>query len=228
MPSATVPDRLWVVVGDIHDDTSLFSRIPELAKAEGVIVTGDLTVVGGVREAGLVLDALRRSGKPVLAQIGNMDKPEVNDWLNAQGINLHTAVRELAPGIAVFGVGASTTTPFSTPSEFSESAYADWLTALWREAQAWQHVALVSHNPPKDTACDLVSGNVHVGSTAVCAFLEKAQPDVCLCGHIHEARAVDKIGRTAVVNPGPLAQGGYAVLSCADGWLTAELRVLKK
>lgn len=81
---------------------------------------------------------------------------------------------------------------------------------------------LVSHNPPKDTACDVIPGDVHVGSTAVREFLEEAQPDICLCGHIHEARAVDRVGRTVVVNPGALAQGGYVLLRSNSGRLSAE------
>jgi Icc-related predicted phosphoesterase len=221
-----MPEQMWVVVGDIHDDVASFARIPELGKSVGVIATGDLTMLGGVKKAEAVLGALRRSGKPILAQIGNMDKPEVDRWLTEQGVNLHTVTRELAPEIAVFGVGASTLTPFGTPSEFPESAYEGWLRACWREAGKYPYAVLVSHNPPRDTACDVIPGNAHVGSTAVRAFLEEAQPDVCLCGHIHEARAVDRVGRTLIVNPGPLAQGGYAILRREATGLTAELRGL--
>ncbi|MDR3358947.1 MAG: metallophosphoesterase family protein [Desulfovibrio sp.] len=226
MPSANMPEQLWVVVGDIHDDASLFARIPELEKAAGILVTGDLTIVGGVKKAEAVMEELRRSGKPVLAQIGNMDRPEVDRWLTEQGINLHARTRELAPGIAVFGAGASTRTPFGTPSEFPESAYEDWLKECWREAKKYPHTVLVSHNPPRGTACDVIPGNAHVGSAVVRVFLEEARPDVCLCGHIHEARAADRVGRTAVVNPGPLAEGGYALLRFDTSGLTAELRTL--
>jgi uncharacterized protein len=37
-----------------------------------------------------------------------------------------------------------------------------------------------------------------------------------LCGHIHEARGVDHIGRTPIVNPGPVAAGHYAVVMVDD------------
>ncbi len=222
----TRQDYLWVVVGDIHDAPENFAEIPELAQADGVLVTGDLTITGGVRQAEAVMKALAAPGLPVLAQIGNMDRPEVDAWLSEKGCNLHTRVRELAPGIAVFGVGASTFTPFGTPSEFPESSFAAWLEAAWRTARAFPHTILVSHNPPKDTACDVIPGDVHVGSAAVREFLEENQPDMCLCGHIHEARAVDRIGRTVIANPGALAQGGYLVLRSNGGRLSVELRVL--
>ncbi len=226
-PQTTARDLLWVAVGDIHEDTALFSRIPELAEAGGIIVTGDLTNFGGIAEAEAVLNSLRACGVPVFAQIGNMDKPEVDAWLSGQGINLHTHVRELTPEILMFGVGGSTITPFNTPSEFPESAYTTWLDACRQRARAYRHTVLVSHNPPKDTACDALPNGAHVGSTAVREFIEKTQPDICLCGHIHEGRSEDRIGRTVIVNPGPLVMGGYVAVCMRAGELSARLCVMK-
>lgn len=216
--------KTWIVVGDIHDDPGNFAKIPELKKADGIIVTGDLTMLGGPQKARLILEQLGRSGKPVLAQIGNMDKPDVNDWLSEAGMNLHDTVRELAPDVAVFGIGGSTATPFATPSEFPESAYATWLNEMWPTARNSKHTILVSHNPPKNTVCDDLGHGVHVGSEAVREFIEENQPSLCLCGHIHEAKGEDQLGRTKVINPGQLNQGGYIVLQLQDGKLTAELR----
>ncbi len=41
-----------------------------------------------------------------------------------------------------------------------------------------------------------------VGSTAVRTLIEEVQPVLALHGHIHESKAVAKIGRTTCVNPG--------------------------
>ena len=38
-------------MGDIHDDVSMLGRIPDLAAAAGVIVSGDLTIKGGAAAA---------------------------------------------------------------------------------------------------------------------------------------------------------------------------------
>ena len=52
MPSVNEQDHLWIAVGDIHDEPGLFARIPELAQADGIIVTGDLTITAsGPRSA---------------------------------------------------------------------------------------------------------------------------------------------------------------------------------
>ena len=43
---------------------------------------------------------------------------------------------------------------------------------------------------------------VSVGSAAVRELIERYQPLLSLHGHIHESRAIAKIGKTTCVNPG--------------------------
>jgi Icc-related predicted phosphoesterase len=78
------------------------------------------------------------------------------------------------------------------------------------------------HAPPAGTACDRLAGGEHVGSTVIRAFVEREQPDIVLCGHIHESRGIDAIGRSRIVNPGPVAAGHYAVVEI-DGELDVRL-----
>jgi Icc-related predicted phosphoesterase len=220
----------WIAIGDVHDDSiDALAAIPELSGADGLIVTGDITNVGGVREATRVLNVARRHLPVVAAQIGNMDKAEVAELLGREGINIHAAARLLAPGLAVIGIGGSTPTPFGTPSEFPEANYAAWLEDCRLEAKTLaDQMLLVSHNPPKNTRCDMIGAGIHVGSEAVRAFIETHQPSLCLCGHIHEARAVDAIGATRVINPGNFSAGGYVVPTYAQGRLAADLQIKKK
>ena len=204
----------WIVLGDIHDQTARLADIPELDGAQGILVSGDLTLTGGVGQAGVVMEKLLAASPTVLAQFGNMDRPEVSEWLTETNRNLHDTVRELAPGVAVMGLGASTFSPFGTPSEYPESWFAERLERMWIVARQYRHVVLISHNPPVGTVCDTLSDGVtHVGSEAVRAFIEDAQPTLCICGHIHEARGMDRIGRTKVLNPGAFLAGGYAVMT---------------
>ncbi|MEG2172718.1 MAG: metallophosphoesterase [Desulfovibrionaceae bacterium] len=219
-------DFLWIAVGDIHDDIARLSEIPELSIADGIIVNGDITLAGGVKQAERIMDVIQRNTPAVFAQIGNMDRSEITDFLIEKHWNIHREIRSIAPDVAIFGVGGSTFTPFGTPSEFPESHFATWLEELWPRAKKVNKTILVSHNPPKDTLCDVLPNGGHVGSTAVREFIEEAQPDICLCGHIHEARAIDRIGRTIVVNTGTLAAGGYAVIRLNKGRLSTELQVL--
>jgi len=220
----------WIGIGDIHDDASAVSRLaeqPDLAGAAGLIISGDLTLRGGEPQARRVIEAARRLGKPLLAQIGNMDQPTVDAYLSEEGINIHAAGRVTPEGVGIFGVGWSSPTPFATPSEADEDQIAAWLATARVAVAGCEKLLLVCHTPPYDTAVDMVASGAHVGSRAVRAYIERVQPDVCLTGHIHEARAVDTIGRTVVVNPGPLSAGGYArIILDETGGLTAKLASL--
>ncbi len=214
----------WIGIGDIHDDIAVLERIPDLAGASGVIISGDLTIRGGAAQAKRVIEAVRRFNPMILAQIGNMDRAEVDAYLAGEGINIHASGRMTPEGVGIFGVGWSTPTPFGTPSEAGEDHIAAWLEKAHAAVAGSRRLLLVSHTPPLDTATDVVGRQTHVGSRAVREFIERVQPDVCLTGHIHEARAEDAIGRTRIVNPGALAAGGYVRIELGPDALTASLR----
>lgn len=211
-PAPFGTDPYWIVISDLHGRTERLAEIPGLAKAAGVLIAGDLTNGGGISHARDVLEAVAGYNDHVLSLFGNMDNPEVGPWLDAQGVGLHNVVRELDDRTAILGVGGSNFTPFSTPSEFPDSTFGGWLEDLWPHARNYNRVVLATHCPPHDTLCDVVASGQHVGSQAVREFIMDCQPDICFCGHIHESRALARLGRTVVVNPGSLSRGGFAVL----------------
>lgn len=215
--------KFWYVMGDIHDKPENLDRLPNLADCSGLIISGDLTNYGNAQDAGKILNCFTATGKPVLAQLGNMDLLEVDEMLEKKQLNLHAHVRELTQDIAVFGIGGSTPTPMNTPTEFSEEKYSEWLEQEWQNAASYPHKILISHNPPKDTICDDIGGGIHVGSTAVRQFIEKCQPEICICGHIHEGTGETRIGNTIVINPGQFSEGGYVKLLFKNGKLEASL-----
>lgn len=219
--------KSWIVVGDIHDKLENVNKLPDLPDLAGIIISGDLTLEGDCPQAEKVLNALARPSLPLYAQIGNMDLPEVDACLTKKSKNLHCRVYELAPDIAIFGIGGSTSTPFNTPSEFTEDTYSAWLEESWKKASLYPRRILISHNPPKDSACDRIASGAHVGSSAVRKFIEEKQPDICICGHIHEAKSSDRIGKTLVLNPGMLADGAYVLVRDCEGELSAEIMELE-
>ena len=221
-------DKYWIGVGDIHDDAANIGRIPGVAGAAGVIVSGDITTHGGVAGARRALDVVRAANPAVMAQIGNMDGEPVQDWLEAEGMNIHARAVELAPGVGLMGVGWSSPTPFGTPSEVSDARIGQWLDATYEDARAkgLEQLLLVVHTPPQGSGADDLGGGRHVGSPAVRAFIERVCPAACLTGHIHEGRSACVVAGTPVVNPGMLAMGGYALIGLKDGELSIALRIL--
>lgn len=217
----------WIIVGDVHESTAMFGRIPGVGEAEALILSGDLTNRGGPDQADAVLAAALRANPRVLAQLGNMDRPGVTAHLAARGVNIHREARLLAPSLALMGVGWSTPTPFGTPSETSEAELAAWLAETHARALDLAgpggHVLAVIHNAPHGTCLDALPSGAHVGSTAVRAFLETAQPTICVCGHIHEARGEERLGRCHALNPGMLSSGGFVRVSLERGAPVASL-----
>ncbi|MBI5472231.1 MAG: metallophosphoesterase [Ignavibacteriae bacterium] len=86
------------------------------------------------------------------------------------------------------------------------------MAALKRQVRPW----IIPHSPPINTQLDITHSGKHLGSTAVREFIERSQPDVAICGHIHEARGVDVIGRSQIVNCGPVGKGCYVLITVDD------------
>lgn len=216
----------WICIGDIHDEIARLKEIPELATARGVIISGDLTMAKGIPAARRVIEAVAAINPVIYAQIGNMDKPEVTDFLQEQGCNIHRSVKNLTSDVAILGVGTSGITPFNTPSETPDETLGTWLDEAYAKVLSYDATVVVVHDPPFNTTCDDLGNGIHVGSKAVRAFIEKTQPQLVLCGHIHEARSVDTIGKTTVINTGLLSAGGYAKISLNGTVLNAELCIM--
>lgn len=208
--------------GDIHEYVHpLASLAQPLQEADLILVTGDLTRWRGPDTAVKVLQAIQCYNPRILAQVGNTDRWETHHYLNQRGMNLHAQGHRFGD-LGIFGVGGSTYTPFYSPTEFSEEEIADFLLAGYAMVSDAVYTMLVSHCPPYGTAIDRLYSGQHVGSQSVRAFIEQYQPDLCISGHIHEAPGEDWIGRTCVLNPGMLAQGGYVTVHCTPGGLLAQ------
>lgn len=173
---------------------------------------GDITHFGGQAEARSILDPLRARCR-VLAVAGNCDRPEVARYLEEEDLHLEGHPRCLE-GIWLVGIGAGL--PFGDcPFERDEDEYA----ALCHSLPLHDGMLLVSHQPPWGKVCDRTrSGNV--GSRSIRAWVERARPQLLLCGHIHEGKGEERIGPTRVVNPGPCFSGGEFRFQLQGGAIT--------
>ncbi|MCR8826079.1 metallophosphoesterase family protein [Pseudosulfitobacter koreensis] len=102
-------------------------------------------------------------------------------------------------GLRLFGLGCGIPpTPFGEWSCDLDEGAAEAMLAGCDGADI-----LICHSPPKG-AVDVTSGGMSVGSTAVRAAVERVQPELMLCGHIHDCWGQESlIGATRVVNLGP-------------------------
>ena len=214
-----------IAFGDIHMDTDKVADIPAIKSAEHIIVTGDITNYGSSLDAKTVLNRLRTVNSSILAVAGNLDQPDVADYLEDIEISLHGRGR-IIEGLGIMGLGGSNYTPFNTPYEFSEQELGGLLASGFNQLKETENLILVSHTPPMETNTDRLLNGRHVGSYAVRRFIEEKQPLLCLTGHIHESRGQDYIGRTQVLNPGMLKEGGYIEVLYENSEISAAIHLI--
>lgn len=213
-----------VALADIHDNLEGLSAASEdLSAADVVLLVGDLTNFGRQDAASRVVRAIRKYSDRVLAVPGNCDYPEVDAYLRGEGINLHRRC-VVVEGVAFVGIGGSLPCPGRTPNEFSEEDFEAFLAEAGSAVHPYDPLVLVTHQPPRGTVTDRIWNGLHVGSESVRAFIIGMQPVLCLTGHIHEGRGVDSIGRTKVVNAGPLSTGGYVYARVGRNAAEVEIR----
>ena len=217
-------NRFWIAFGDIHERIEAVTAIEDLDQASGVLLSGDLTNVGGRERAERILAVVEGFNPRIFAQIGNMDTRAVDLALTEKGCNVHGRVVDLGQGVGLAAVGLSTPTPFKTPSEASEEQISQSVRDVLESAATFKQVILMVHTPPRGKVVDRVPSGAHVGSPGVRALIEKYQPAIVVTGHIHEGRGQERIGRSHVLNPGSFAQGGYVRIEEASEGLVASLR----
>ncbi len=223
-----------IAFGDIHMATGAAAAIPGIKEADLLLLNGDLTNYGGAAEVKKVLDDIMRINPKVLAQFGNLDKTEVNEYLEKLAINLHGQARLVQGEVCLIGIGGSNFTPFQTPSEMPEKELLHLADRAFRQGLDYISLAqplhkrkipqiLLSHVPPFNTKVDTLHNGKHVGSKAIRTIIEQYQPELCITGHIHEAKGHDMIGKTPVYNHGMLRQGGWIHIDIQQSQLTITL-----
>ncbi|MGH7702376.1 MAG: metallophosphoesterase family protein [Gemmatimonadales bacterium] len=155
---------------------------------------------------------------------GNDDEPELFEEFRRRSYD-HVIFAEgtsiqIDEWHTLVSVGFSNRTPWDTPREVEEPELARVIREALTGVEDFRNVIFNFHCPPYDTTLDLcpqldtsvypprpvVKGGTQVmapaGSTSVREAIERHQPLLGLHGHIHESRAVIRMGRTTCINPG--------------------------
>jgi len=213
--------RLAYVV-DVHDCFDAVPRaLAETGPVDVLVVGGDITTVGTPDDAERAIESWRMLVPRLLVVAGNMDSPAIDARLVELGVSLDG--RGVVVGdIGIAGASAAPHSPLHTPHELPDRDFAARAAAGLEEVKACRIRILCPHAPPHGTACDRLRSGEHVGSPSLRALVEREQPDLVLCGHIHESRGEDLIGASRIANPGPVAAGHYAIVEVGE---TVRLRL---
>jgi hypothetical protein len=207
--------RIAYVV-DVHDR---FEAVPEALARIGevgvLLVGGDVTTGGTPDAATRAIELWQPLVPRLLAVAGNMDSAEIDTRLVDLGVSIDGR-GVLIDDVGVAGISAAPLSPMHTPYELDDDEILRRGEAGLGAIRAARVRIFCPHAPPHDTKCDRLPSGEHVGSVVLRRLIEREQPDIVFCGHIHQARGIDFIGETRIVNPGPVSAGHYAVFEVAE------------
>ena len=205
---------------DFHGSREAVEKVRDVALREDIdliVVAGDIAN-NSLRTAIEFLGILRKTNLQTLFVPGNLDSKSLIDWSDASVRSIHGRTYDYR-GLVFIGLGGAIRGPFYTPFEYDETEAASILDEAYRSVEEGRLI-LISHCPPKNTSLDRTFSRVHAGSISVRRFIEKVQPILVICAHIHEGRGVDQIGKTRLVNTGAAFHDYYATLR-----LNEELKI---
>ncbi|MCI5830312.1 MAG: metallophosphoesterase family protein [Treponema sp.] len=220
----------FLVLSDIHGNIENLKKLEGAAKeADGIIFAGDFTDIGKEDEGLQALKNLCKMNENIFAVRGNCDYPSLEEEFEASDISCERQL-VMHEGLAFAGShGGSKFTGKSPDERTEEELQSDFKIITDEGVQEWDNLIVVMHNPPKNTECDKIPGDIHVGSETSTKFIEEYKPLAVVTGHIHESAAICKIGNTTVINPGAVLEGKYAWLTVSkkDGKWNVDAAELK-
>jgi len=203
-PHRTTPDEMAALEVDRSLVDALFTR---------------LMVESVQRWCEIAAERLKGTGVRCYIDAGNDDEPEIVAVLKqASYVEMPEGrVMQIDDEHEMVSAGFANITPWRAPRDIPDEDLAALIESMASKLQAPERAVFNVHVPPYATGLDIaplldenlkpiiVGGDIAtgpVGSKAVRAAIERYQPLVSLHGHIHESRAVGKLGRTTCINPG--------------------------
>ncbi len=179
---------------DTHSNREVKKKLEaKVEKADILVCCGDFTVFGD--KAQKELRWMNKFGKTVVLVHGNHEN-NVDFKKALEGLDnikyIHKSVYD-AGQVVFIGYGGD---GFSLEDKEFEKFGKSLVLPDDRK------LVFITHQPPHKTKLDWIWD--HHGNKSYRKFVEKAQPDLHICGHLHENEGrEDKIKKTVVLNPGP-------------------------
>jgi len=189
-----------LAAGDIHGDTSLAEKLAERAKKEKcdlVILCGDLTLADTSTEN--IIGPFKKRNEKVLIIPGNHETIATADFLSElYGVkNIHGYSVKYG-NVGIFGAGGANVGLF----QLNEKEIYDLLKKGHDKIKYLAKKIMVTHVHPKGTIMEKFT-QFFPGSSGIRRAVDKFQPDLLLCSHVHEAEGIEeKVGKTKVINVG--------------------------
>lgn len=188
-----------LAAGDIHGDKKLAEDLASLAKRESVdlvILNGDL--VDDKNTEGII-GPFKKKNKKVIIIPGNHEAISTTDFLAElyDVTNLH-AYSIKYKDVGFFGCGGANI----GITKLSDDDIFNTLKKGYENVKGMRKKVMVTHIHPSGSLMEQFS-NFVIGSKGLKKAIDIFQPDILICGHVHEAEGIEeKVGKTRVINVG--------------------------
>lgn len=192
------------VFTDTHDQEHFMRIIEErIVQADIILCGGDITIFGDRLEA--ILFRLHSWKKPVYIIHGNHEEPYFAMKRLCAKFPYVTFLHDkiiIEEEVVLIGWGGG---GFRKRTTLLEERITRWKKEVERHKRKGKKIIFMSHAPAYGTTLDLMFD--HVGDMSVRETILALQPDLAISGHIHDNNgAEDTLGRTKIVNPGPMGR----------------------
>lgn len=187
-----------LALSDLHGDRSLVKKMAERGakeKVDLVLLAGDLGNHTGSLDG--LIGPFKEKGLEVALIPGNHEGlSEINFLAERYGAkNLHGYIFKKGD-VGIFGCGYADV----GLHRLDDEQFFKTLEQAHKSLGEIKKKIMVTHIQPSNSILNL---GIFEGSKGVRKAIEKFQPDIHICGHIHETHGIeDNIGKTKVINVG--------------------------
>ncbi|MDP3286115.1 MAG: metallophosphoesterase family protein [Desulfobacterales bacterium] len=186
---------LIYAVADIHGRKNRISSIHDIIssnKPDLLVLAGD---VNSLFNSSNIMSYFSNAHLPILVVRGNTDSKKIANLSPvSSNISFLHFSEIVINGFSFTGVSGTIPVPFSSRIQFREKQTTKKLEPLVRK-----DTILIAHPPPFGTL-DKVLGKFHAGCKSLREIISRRQPQLLICGHIHEMPGSAFLGKTLVVN----------------------------
>ncbi len=192
-----------LALSDVHGDTAFMRKMADKSvqeKVDLVILAGDLLTFDEPAQ-GLIKPFIDKGLEVAIIPGNHEGLAEIGFLVDKYGVkNLH-GYTMIKGDVGIFGCGYGDIGLHQLTDD-------DFFKTLQQAHNSMKNVkkkVMVTHVQPNDSILSL--HNPAWGSSGVRKAIQEFQPDVHICGHIHETHGIeDRIGKTRSINVGKVGK----------------------
>ncbi len=183
-----------LVFVDYHDQKEYYETLAKKAEhADLILGAGDYSIFGN--DLKKIMKEFDKFGKPCFFIHGNHESEEEMAEATKGLKNVKWIHKEVVEqkGYHIIGYGGGGFEKYNEDFE-------DFV----KSQEFVDKTILLIHGPPYETIQDTLHPGMHSGNVSYKEFIEEKQPNLVICGHIHETAGLSQtVGKTIILNPGP-------------------------